>query len=125
LIDPEQGTDTHFMAKIPGPEMRLGHVDMSMRYKDYFKERVNVGYETLLYDCMMGDATLFQRADAIEASWAAVQPLLDAWGRGEGELEKYAAGSEGPPAADAMLAKDGRRWLKLSQPQAPAVGSEK
>jgi len=125
LIDPEQGTDTHFMAKIPGPEMRLGRVDMSMRYKDYFKERVNVGYETLLYDCMMGDATLFQRADAIEASWAAVQPLLDAWGRGEGALESYAAGSEGPAAADAMLAKDGRRWLTLSQAQAPAVGSEK
>jgi len=50
-----------------------------------------VGYETLLYDCMMGDAILFQRADAIEASWAAVQPVLDAWGRGEGNIESYAA----------------------------------
>jgi glucose-6-phosphate 1-dehydrogenase len=112
-IDPEQGTETVFMAKIPGPEMRLGRVEMSMRYKDFFQERANVGYETLLYDCMMGDATLFQRADAIEASWAAVQPLLDAWARGEGKIENYAAGSQGPAAADAMLASDGRRWLKL------------
>jgi glucose-6-phosphate 1-dehydrogenase len=113
LIDPEQGTETLFMAKVPGPEMRLGRVDMSMRYKDFFQERANVGYETLLYDCMMGDATLFQRADAIEASWAAVQPVLDAWGRGEGSLDTYAAGSEGPAAADEMLERDGRHWLKL------------
>jgi glucose-6-phosphate 1-dehydrogenase len=115
LIDPEQGTEQQFMAKIPGPEMRLGRVDMSMRYKDFFQERANVGYETLLYDCMMGDATLFQRADAIEAGWAAVQPLLDAWGRGEGTVENYAAGSEGPPGADAMLAGEGRQWLTLGQ----------
>jgi glucose-6-phosphate 1-dehydrogenase len=115
LIDPEQGTETQFNAKIPGPEMRLGRVDMSMRYKDYFQSRANVGYETLLYDCMMGDATLFQRADAIEAGWAAVQPLLDAWSRGEGSLENYAAGSEGPAAAEAMLAADGRQWLKLAE----------
>jgi glucose-6-phosphate 1-dehydrogenase len=86
-----------------------------MRYKDFFQSRANVGYETLLYDCMMGDATLFQRADAIEAGWAAVQPLLDAWSRGEGSVENYAAGSEGPAAADAMLARDGRQWLKLGQ----------
>ena len=113
LIDPEQGMEQQFMAKIPGPEMRLGPVDMSMRYKDFFQERANVGYETLLYDCMMGDATLFQRADAIEAGWAAVQPLLDAWSQGEGELETYTAGTEGPAAADTLLTGDGREWLKL------------
>ena len=95
--------------------MRLGRVDMSMRYKDFFQERANVGYETLLYDCMMGDATLFQRADAIEAGWAAVQPLLDAWGQGEGTVENYAAGSEGPAGADALIAGQGRQWLKLGQ----------
>ena len=114
LIDPEQGTETQFMAKVPGPEMRLGRVDMAMRYKDFFQERANVGYETLLYDCMMGDAILFQRADAIEDSWAAVQPLLDAWGRGEGTVENYAAGSGGPAAADELLKKDGRSWSKLT-----------
>jgi glucose-6-phosphate 1-dehydrogenase len=115
LIDPEHGTETEFMAKIPGPEMRLGPVNMSMRYKDFFQSRANVGYETLLYDCMMGDGTLFQRADAIEAGWSAVQPLLDAWSKGLGSVESYAAGSEGPAAADAMLASDGRKWLKLGE----------
>ena len=69
LIDPDQGVETQFDAKVPGPQMRLGRVATSMRYKDYFEEKPNVGYETLLYDCMIGDATLFQRADAIEASW--------------------------------------------------------
>src|SRR5690242_17731929 len=78
LIDPEQGIETQFDAKRPGPQMRLGRVMTSMRYKDFFNEKPNVGYETLLYDCMIGDATLFQRADAIEASWRAVQPLLEA-----------------------------------------------
>ena len=62
---------------------------------------------------MMGDATLFQRADAIEASWRAVQRLLEGWGRGEGSVEPYAAGSQGPAAADAMLEGDGRAWMRL------------
>ena len=93
--------------------MRLGRVETSLRYKNFFEERPNVGYETLLYDCMMGDATLFQRADAIEASWRAVQPLLDSWGGGEGTVEEYAAGSQGPGSADELLARDGRAWLKL------------
>ena len=115
LIDPEQGIETQFDAKVPGPEMRLGRVDTSMRYKDFFDEKPNVGYETLFYDCMMGDTTLFQRADAIEASWAAVQPLLDAWGKGEGKVEPYPAGSEGPSGADALLARDGRHWVPIGK----------
>ncbi|MDT7953596.1 MAG: glucose-6-phosphate dehydrogenase [Acetobacteraceae bacterium] len=113
LIDPEEGTDTQFAAKRPGPDMSLGRVVSAMRYKDFFDEKPNVGYETLLYDCMLGDATLFQRADAIEASWAALQPVLDSWARGEGDVETYGAGSSGPPGADALLAADGRTWSKL------------
>lgn len=113
LIDPEQGILTQFDAKIPGPQMRLGRVETEMRYKDFFVEKPSVGYETLLYDCMTGDSTLFQRADAIEASWAAVQPLLDSWGRGEGKVESYPAGSQGPQDADTLLARDGRSWLLL------------
>ena len=115
LIDPEQGIETQFDAKVPGPEMKLGRVQTSLRFKDFFDEKPNVGYETLLYDCMKGDTTLFQRADAIDASWAVVQPLLDAWGRGEGEVESYAAGSQGPTGADALLERDGRRWLQLGK----------
>jgi glucose-6-phosphate 1-dehydrogenase len=114
LIDPDQGIETQFDAKVPGPVMKLGRVSASLRYKDFFPERPNVGYETLLYDCMLGDATLFQRADAIEASWAAVQPVLESWGRGEGEVEAYPAGSQGPSGADALLEQDGRAWLDLT-----------
>jgi glucose-6-phosphate 1-dehydrogenase len=84
-------------------------------YDQFFNEAPNVGYETLLYDCMIGDATLFQRADQIESSWAAVQPTRDAWNIGAGEpLEMYPAGSDGPAAADALLARDGRTWLPLT-----------
>ena len=79
LIDPEQSVVTQFEAKIPGPDMRLGPVESTMHYRDFFQEKSNVGYETLLYDCMIGAATLFQRADAIESSWRAVQRILDAW----------------------------------------------
>ena len=112
MIDPDQSVQTQFDAKIPGPEMRLGRVATSMRYVDFFPQRASVGYETLLYDCMVGDATLFQRADAIEACWAAVQPLLDAWGPA-GEPQAYGAGGQGPAAADALLARDNRAWLEL------------
>ena len=113
MIDPDQGIETQFDAKVPGPEMKLGRVGSSLRYKDFFSEKPNVGYETLLYDCMIGDTTLFQRADAIEASWRVVQTLLESWGRGEGEVEAYAAGSEGPKNAAELLARDGRHWLTV------------
>ncbi len=112
MIDPDQGISTQFSAKVPGPVMKLGKVDTSFLYKDFFDEKPNVGYETLLYDCMMGDATLFQRADNIEAAWAVVQPALDAWSKG-GDPEMYAAGSQGPAAADELLTRDGRHWLPL------------
>ena len=92
-IDPYEGTATSFNAKVPGPKMHLGGVTTTFRYKDFFKEAPNVGYETLIYDCMIGDATLFQRADNIETSWAVVDPLLQAWTKGKPDL--YGAGSAG------------------------------
>ncbi len=110
-IDPVQGMKMDLSAKVPGPTMRLGPVAASFRYNDFFSEPPNVGYETLLYDCMMGDATLFQRADYIEASWAVVDPLLEAWAEGTPQL--YASGSAGPASADELLGRDGRRWLPL------------
>ena len=113
LIDPDEGIDVQFAAKQPGPEMALGRVVSSMRYENYFDEKPNVGYETLLYDCMRGDTTLFQRADAVEASWAALQPVLESWAKGDGEVEMYSAGSSGPAGADALLAADGRTWSRL------------
>jgi glucose-6-phosphate 1-dehydrogenase len=87
---------------------------MKFRYKDYFKAEPSTGYETLIYDCMIGDNILFQRADSVEAGWRAVQPFLDAWKKaGAKGLEKYKAGSEGPSDADELLRRDGRSWRKL------------
>ena len=86
---------------------------MSFAYKDWFPAQQNVGYETLLYDAMIGDQTLFQRADGIEAGWAAVQPFLDLWAKG-GKPDPYKPGSMGPKAADELLERDGRHWHELS-----------
>jgi glucose-6-phosphate 1-dehydrogenase len=88
-------------------------VEMKFRYKDYFKAEPATGYETLIYDCMIGDNILFQRADSVEAGWQAVQPFLDAWKKaGAKGLEPYKAGSEGPAGADELLKRDGRSWRK-------------
>jgi len=111
MIDPEQGIRTGFTVKRPGPRMLLGQAETHFAYGEAFKEAPSVGYETLLYDCMTGDATLFQRADAIEGGWAAVEPLLEAWK--SGEPESYPAGSEGPPSAAHLVERDGRAWLRL------------
>ncbi|HKO70300.1 MAG TPA: glucose-6-phosphate dehydrogenase, partial [Bradyrhizobium sp.] len=89
-------------------------VEMKFRYKDYFKAEPATGYETLIYDCMIGDNILFQRADSVEAGWQAVQPFLDAWKKaGAKGLEKYEAGSEGPTGAEELLKRDGRSWRRL------------
>lgn len=87
---------------------------MKFRYRDYFKIEPATGYETLIYDCMIGDNILFQRADGVEAAWRAVQPFLDAWKKaGPKGLEFYPAGSEGPPGAFELLKRDGRSWRPL------------
>jgi len=113
-IQPDERIALEFAAKRPGPTVTLGSVSMDFCYKDYFNMAPNTGYETLLYDCMMGDATLFQRADNIEAGWQAVQPILDAWARNEPkDFPNYLAGSTGPAAADELLARDGRSWRPL------------
>ena len=87
----------------------------SFAYKDWFPPSPNVGYETLIYDCMIGDATLFQRADNIEAGWRVVQPVLDAWAKDRAaEPPIYPAGSSGPSEADALLTRDGRHWRPIN-----------
>ena len=78
-IQPDEGISLQFGAKLPGPEITLGSVRMEFRYKDYFNNSPSTGYETLVYDCMIGDQTLFNRADCVEAGWAVVQPILDLW----------------------------------------------
>jgi glucose-6-phosphate 1-dehydrogenase len=113
-IQPDEGIALQFAAKHPGPTVKLSNVDMDFAYKSYFDLAPNTGYETLLYDCMIGDATLFQRADNIEAGWRAVQPILDLWADNTpADFPDYAAGSSGPAAADDLLARDGRAWRHL------------
>jgi glucose-6-phosphate 1-dehydrogenase len=90
-------------------------VALDFAYADKFAVAHRPGYETLLYDMMMGDQTLFQHADQIEAGWAVVQPLLDAWAGGEGILEDYAPGTSGPAAAEALIGRDGRQWHELGR----------
>jgi glucose-6-phosphate 1-dehydrogenase len=113
-IEPTEGITLQFNTKVPGPAIVIDGVEMKFRYKDYFKAEPSTGYETLIYDCMIGDNILFQRDDSVEAGWRAVQPFLDAWKKaGDKGLEFYKAGSEGPAGAEELLTRDGRNWRKL------------
>jgi glucose-6-phosphate 1-dehydrogenase len=113
-VEPTEGIILQFNTKVPGPTITIDGVEMKFRYKDYFHAEPSTGYETLIYDCMIGDNILFQRADSVEAGWQAVQPFLDAWKKaGAKGLEFYKAGSEGPAGADELLKRDGRSWRKL------------
>ena len=112
-IQPQEGLTLSLSAKHPGPKMVLSPIDLRFRYEDAFKVAPNVGYETLLYDCLIGDPTLFQRADMIEASWAAVDPVIQNAADAKREPELYAAGSAGPKGAEALLARLGNAWTSL------------
>jgi glucose-6-phosphate 1-dehydrogenase len=113
-IQPEEKVTLQFSAKIPGPRVCIGDVEMKFDYRDYFKVAPSTGYETLIYDCMIGDPMLFKRADDIEAGWRVVQPILDAWSEDRAtELPTYPAGSAGPSDANTLIARDGRRWRAL------------
>jgi glucose-6-phosphate 1-dehydrogenase len=113
-IEPTEGIMLQFNTKVPGPQVTIDGVEMKFRYKDYFNATPNTGYETLIYDCMIGDNILFQRADGVEAGWAAVQPFLDAWKKaGAKGLAMYQAGSDGPEEAHELLERDGRRWRAI------------
>jgi glucose-6-phosphate 1-dehydrogenase len=119
-IQPDEGVTLRFSAKIPGPSVQVSGVEMKFNYEDYFKTAPSTGYETLIYDCMIGDPTLFQRADNIEAGWRVVQPVLDAWSEDRAaDLPIYPAGSTGPSEADALLTRDGRRWRAIGGGKAP------
>jgi glucose-6-phosphate 1-dehydrogenase len=113
-IQPEEGMTLRFGVKAPEPQMRIEGVDLKFNYSDSFNVAPSTGYETLVYDCMIGDATLFQRADNIEAGWRIVQPILDVWAADKtSPLPSYQAGSSGPDEADNLLSRDGRSWRSL------------
>ncbi len=113
-IQPNEGISLRFGAKVPGPIMRMGAVEMDFNYVDYFGSTPSTGYERLIYDCMIGDATLFQRADMVEAGWSVITPVLDVWkALPPRAFPNYEAGSWGPQEADELLARDGREWRKI------------
>ncbi len=112
-IQPEETIKLRLAAKVPGPVITTSPVDMRFNYHDYFGVERQTGYETLLYDAMTGDRSLFKRADMIEAGWAIVDQIVQGWGEGSCALARHPAGSQGPAEADAMLASDGRAWRVL------------
>jgi glucose-6-phosphate 1-dehydrogenase len=110
-IAPEEDIRLRFGAKVPGPGLAMGNVEMEFNYADHFGDQPATGYETLLYDAMNGDATLFQRADSVELGWSVLTPILDVWSAlTPREFPNYAAGSWGPWEADELIARDGRAW---------------
>jgi glucose-6-phosphate 1-dehydrogenase len=118
-IQPDEGLRMDILIKRPGLEVDAAPVSLTFNYADHFDIAHLVGYESLLYDLFKGDQTLFQRADGIEAGWAAVQPFLDLWAGG-GKPDPYKPGSLGPDAADTLLARDGREWHSLVAEKAEA-----
>jgi glucose-6-phosphate 1-dehydrogenase len=114
-IQPQQGIRLGFQAKQPGPTLHLNPVDMHFSYQEAFQTKSPEAYETLLADVMLGDATLFMRADQVEASWSVIMPVLNAWENSSSEnLPMYKSGTWGPKAAETLLSKDGRTWLQPS-----------
>jgi glucose-6-phosphate 1-dehydrogenase len=110
-LQPDEGISLMFGAKIPGTVLRLGAVNMEFNYADYFNATPQTGYERLMYDCMLGDATLFQRSDMVEAAWHVVAPIQNVWGALEPrEFPNYASGTWGPEEANELLNRDGRQW---------------
>jgi glucose-6-phosphate 1-dehydrogenase len=124
-IQPDEGISLRFGAKVPGPVMQLGLVNMEFDYARDFGRSHSTGYERLLYDCMIGDATLFQRADMVEAGWRVIQPMLDVWSALPAkQFPNYAAGTWGPAESDELLARDGRAWRRIGEEQTPSEPSD-
>ena len=110
-IQPDEGIALQFEVKRPGPVVDLAAVRMAFKYADWFPKEPNIGYETLIYDVMTGDQTLFNRADMVEETWRVVGKVLDAWGKeAPADFPNYASGSDGPAAADTLLTREGRAW---------------
>ena len=115
-IAPDEGIAMRFGAKVPGAQMKVGSVEMAFNYSDYFGAEPNTGYEVLLYDGIMGDQTLFQRADMVEAGWSVVDPILDVWKALPAKnFPNYSAGSWGPLEANELITRDDRHWRRIPE----------
>jgi len=124
-IQPEAGITLRIQAKQPGTRMLLGPVEMQFCYRDAFQTAYPEAYETLLLDVMLGDATLFMRADQVEKAWEVVAPVLEIWEAvPAADFPDYAPGSWGPEAADALLTQDGRSWFAPMKLAPEATGDK-
>ena len=112
-IQPEETIKIRMAAKVPGPDLSASAVDLGFNYDDYFGAKPHTGYETLLYDAMTGDRSLFKPAEIVEAGWRIVEPILQAARDGTAPLTTYTVSSDGPAAADELLVREGRRWRAL------------
>jgi glucose-6-phosphate 1-dehydrogenase len=113
-IQPDEGIELRFQAKRPGPTVSLQKVNMRFNYGESFQNTPGTGYETLIYDTMIGDSSLFSRSDLVETAWHIAQPVLDTWAaHPPQDFPDYAAGSWGPKSAFDLIARDGRKWLEL------------
>jgi len=112
-VQPNEGATLQIAAKAPGTALRMRPVQMDFQYGTSFLRESPEAYERLLHDALLGDATLFTRADEVEAAWQVIDPVLTAWAEGDGEPRQYEAGTAGPASADELLARDGRAWRPL------------
>jgi glucose-6-phosphate 1-dehydrogenase len=112
-IQPHEGISLRFVAKVPGENINVGNVLMTMTYADAFKRPISEAYERLLLDCMRGDATLFNRRDSVDRAWELIQPVLQIWEATPG-VHFYEPGTPGPREADDLVARDGHSWRELS-----------
>jgi glucose-6-phosphate 1-dehydrogenase len=111
-IQPSEGISLKFVAKVPGENIQVGNVQMNMTYADAFNRPISEAYERLLLDCMRGDATLFNRRDAVDRAWELIEPVLQVWDATPG-VEIYEPDSAGPASADDLLRREGRSWNPL------------
>jgi glucose-6-phosphate 1-dehydrogenase len=112
-IQPDEGILLRFLAKQPGPPMHLSPVNMRFSYREAFDATPPEAYETLLLDAIRGDATLFMRADQVEAAWSVVTPILEGWQEVPPvDFPNYPAGTWGPEAAEILIGQDGRSWFQ-------------
>jgi glucose-6-phosphate 1-dehydrogenase len=124
-IQPQMDIRLRFQAKQPGPHMVLQPVDMIFSYSDAYGSEQPEAYETLLEDVIEGNATLFMRADQVEAAWEIIQPVLESWKtRSPVDFPNYAPGSWGPEDAEALIARDGHNWVSIAEDKKPEKANQ-
>jgi glucose-6-phosphate 1-dehydrogenase len=114
-IQPNEGISLRFDVKMPGAEFRTRSVDMDFSYGSFGIQATSDAYDRLFLDCMMGDQTLFTRADEVEAAWQVVTPALSVWDApaDPNNIPQYEAGTWEPEQAELLINQDGRRWRRL------------